>query len=515
MRSILGVLQIGIKSQGYREPDTVMSDSDDSTITYTEVSSPFEGLSDIGSLGVAPPSPGIRGAVLRSHRGTTLPYFCSRAGLFRVYAIGGRSVLLAEEQPLPAAVSPIANSPGYVPESDLEEDPEEDDDEDPKEDPADYPADGGDEGDDEDESFDDDEDDDVNIKGEEEEEEHPALADSTAVALPAVDHAPSAEETEPFEIDEDETPISLPSKEEVERLLALPSPSPSPLSPWSSPLPQIPSPPLLVSLPLPVSPLPLPASPTYPLGYRDAMIRLRAEAPSTSYSPPLPSPIILLRTRASVAMLRAAALSTYILTPRSEAPPSGTPPLLPIPLPTPSPPLLPPSTDRRADVREACLPPQKRLCFAFGPGYEVGKSSSAPTARPDGDFRRDYGFIATLDDEIMRELERDVGYGITDTWDEILVGMPGEPATDKTELGQQVTDLVTTVRQDTNKIYGRLDDAQTERQMVTSRVNMLFRDRRAHARTARLMEIEARIVTSPNLGGSGMLNIRGRYFIDQ
>ncbi|GKG52981.1 hypothetical protein Tco_0550093, partial [Tanacetum coccineum] len=29
-------------------------------------------------------------------------------------------VLLAEEQPLPAAVSPIADSPGYVPESDSE-----------------------------------------------------------------------------------------------------------------------------------------------------------------------------------------------------------------------------------------------------------------------------------------------------------------------------------------------------------------------------------------------------------
>ncbi|GKA32351.1 hypothetical protein Tco_0718718 [Tanacetum coccineum] len=50
-------------------------------------------------------------------------------------------VLPAEEQPLPAAVSPTADLPGYIPESDLEEDPEEDDDEDPEEDPADYPTD--------------------------------------------------------------------------------------------------------------------------------------------------------------------------------------------------------------------------------------------------------------------------------------------------------------------------------------------------------------------------------------
>ncbi|GKF16188.1 hypothetical protein Tco_0061106, partial [Tanacetum coccineum] len=59
-------------------------------------------------------------------------------------------------------------SPGYVPESDLEEEPEEDD-EDPKEDPADYPTDRDDDDDDKDEDEDEDE---------EEEKEHPAPADS-------------------------------------------------------------------------------------------------------------------------------------------------------------------------------------------------------------------------------------------------------------------------------------------------------------------------------------------------
>ncbi|GKB93451.1 hypothetical protein Tco_0979588, partial [Tanacetum coccineum] len=228
-----------------------------------------------------------------------------------------------EEQPLPATASPTADSPCYVPKSDPEEDPEEDDDEDPKEDHADYPADEGDNGDDKDESSDDDEDEDVDIKGGEEEEEHPAPADSTAVALPAVDQAPSAEETKPFETDEsvatppphpaylvttrisirDEPPTPFWSDTEVARLFAMPTPPPSPLSPWSSPLPQIPSPPLtlilsplLVSLPLPVS-SPPPASPIRPLGYRAMMIRLRAEAPSTSHSLPLPPPIILSHTR--------------------------------------------------------------------------------------------------------------------------------------------------------------------------------------------------------------------------
>ncbi|GKA15182.1 hypothetical protein Tco_0694929 [Tanacetum coccineum] len=154
--------------------------------------------------------------------------------------------------------------------------------------------------------------------------------------------------------------------------------------------------------------------------------------------------------------------------------------------------MLLPSIDCRANVREACLPPRKRLCFAFGLRFEVGESSSAPTARPTG-FRSDYGFVATLDDEIMRDLERDVGYGITNTWEEMLIGMLGAPATDETELGRWLTDFVMIVRRDTDKVYGRLDDAQTKRQMVTARVNMFLRDRRTHARTARLIEIEARM----------------------
>ncbi|GJW46791.1 hypothetical protein Tco_0078437 [Tanacetum coccineum] len=85
---------------------------------------------------------------------------------------------------------------------------------------------------------------------------------------------------------------------------------------------------------------------------------------------------------------------------------------------------------------KVCLPPRKRLCIAFGPGYKVGESLSTPAARPTGGFRADYGFVATLDREIRRDPERDVGYGITDTWDEMLEGMSGAPATDETELGR-------------------------------------------------------------------------------
>ncbi|GJT90338.1 hypothetical protein Tco_1079183 [Tanacetum coccineum] len=459
-----------------------MLDSEDSTVTYTAVSSPFGGLSDIGSPGVdgppvmpedpyaymvaafqAPPSPNY----VSGPEYPPSPEFVPES-VYPEFKPPEDEVFPAEEQPLPAAISPTADSPGYIADSNPEEDPEED--------LTDYPVDGGD--DDDDESSDDDEDDDDDVEedeDDEEEKEHLAPADSTAVALPAVEHAPSAKETEPFETDEsattppphpayrvtarisirDETPIPFWSDTEVARLFAIPTPPPLPLFLWSSPLPQIPSPPLPsilsplpissplpVSPPLPLAPLPLPVSPTYPLGYKSAMIRLRDEAPSTSYSP-LPH-IILSHTRAD--------------TPPSGTPSSGTPPILPIPLHTSLLSLHLLSTDRRADRPEVTLPPRKRLCIALGPRYEVGESLSTPTARIPGGFNADYGFFATMDREIMRDLERDVGYGITDTWDEILVDMPGARATDDTELGRRMTGFATLVRQDTNEIYTRLDD---------------------------------------------------------
>nr|GEV86432.1 hypothetical protein [Tanacetum cinerariifolium] len=44
-----------------------------------------------------------------------------------------------------------------------------------------------------------------------------------------------------------------------------------------------------------------------------------------------------------------------------------------------------------------------------------------------------------------------------------------------------------------DEIYRRLDDEQTERQLLAGRLTILFRDRRAHAYTRLLMEAEARM----------------------
>ncbi|GKG44588.1 hypothetical protein Tco_0486026, partial [Tanacetum coccineum] len=93
--------------------------------------------------------------------------------------------------------------------------------------------------DDDDESSDDDEDDDDDVEEDkDEEEEHLAPADF----VPSLVHRVTARMSVRAQ-----TPILLPSDTEVARLLTIPTPPPSPLSPLSSPLPQILSPPLPIS----------------------------------------------------------------------------------------------------------------------------------------------------------------------------------------------------------------------------------------------------------------------------
>nr|GEV22938.1 hypothetical protein [Tanacetum cinerariifolium] len=281
-----------------------MSDYEDSTITYTIVSSPFGGLSDIRSLGVdgppvmledpytyvvddfqASPSPDYVLGPMHPPSPVYVPEFAPEP-IYLKFMSAEDDMLPAEEEPLPTTASPTTESPGYIDESNLDEDP--------KEDLFDYPVDGGDEGDDEDELFDDDEDDDIDIEeeeeedessdddedndidieGDEEEVEYLVPADSTAVTLLAVDHALSAEETKPFETNESaatppphplyrvitrmsitpQTAISLPSDTEIAKLMAIPTLPPSPLSSLSLPLPQIPSPPLPLLSPPPTDP---------------------------------------------------------------------------------------------------------------------------------------------------------------------------------------------------------------------------------------------------------------------
>ncbi|GJT30359.1 hypothetical protein Tco_0910634 [Tanacetum coccineum] len=299
--------------------------------------------------------------------------------------------------------------------------------------PTDYPTNEGDDDDDDDTSGDDADDEDEE-EAFEEDKEHLAPADSTVVS-PAVDPVPSAEEIEPFETDDSTaTPPPPPAYCTTSRMsVRSQAPIPFPSKKEVARLFVIPTPP-----PSPLTPLSSPR-------YRAARIRLRAASP------------------------------------------------LPLPSPPPSSPLLLPFTNHRADISEVVLPPRKRLCLALGPRFEVGESSSDAAARPTGGYRVDYGLIGTMDVELRRDRVREIGYGITDVWEDPTEATKEVPSTTVAELSQRVTDLVTTVRQDTDEIYVRFEDAHNDRALLRGQVNMLRRDRHYHINTAMLVESEARV----------------------
>ncbi|GJV82094.1 hypothetical protein Tco_1517964, partial [Tanacetum coccineum] len=298
-------------------------------------------------------------------------------------------VFLVEEQPLPPVDSPTTESPGYVAKSDPEEDPKEYEDDETEDGSVDYPMDGGDDGDDDDgDSSGDDVD--GEDEDEKEEEEHLATADF-AVVVPTVEPILPPEGTEPV-IPPPSTnitttgaritvrlqaSISLLPEAEVERLLAMSTPSPSP--------------------PISLSP-------------PSARERLaRCTTPSTHSSPPpVPSPLLPSSGCPTQTQTLRIASTQALIDAVTDALPS---PLLP-----PLPPSLyiPPPVGRRDDIPESERPPRKRSClFALGPRYEVGESS---TTRPTRGRRVDYGFVSTLDAEERRRGIRGVGYGIRDTW---------------------------------------------------------------------------------------------------
>nr|GEX66683.1 RNA-directed DNA polymerase, eukaryota [Tanacetum cinerariifolium] len=289
-----------------------------------------------------------------------------------------------EDQPLPADASPIAVSPAYVADSDLDEDPKED----PEDDHADYPADGGDGND---EPFDDDDDDnDTDDEDEEpvedeedneEEKEHLAPADSSDV--PIVDLILPAEDTEALEADEPTPtprspyiiiPLSQTHLRRARKTVRLePSMSASKeaciarhAALLSPPLP-VPSPPLPFPSPLTTSSTDTGA----PLGYRVVGIRMRALLPSTSCM---------------------------------------------------------------TDIPDADVPPRNRACLTTpAPGFEVGESSAAGAARQPGPIEFD----------LRRYRVKQAGYGITDTWDEIVDTLMEIALTTLKGVGQRVTELDT------------------------------------------------------------------------
>ncbi|GKD20436.1 hypothetical protein Tco_1222139, partial [Tanacetum coccineum] len=278
--------------------------------------------------------------------------------------------------------------------------------------PVDYPMDGGEDGYDNDgDSFGDDADDEDEDEDDEKEvEEHLAPADS-AVVVPTAS-------------------ISLPPEAEVERLLAMPTPPPSPLISLSPPS----------------------------AGERLA----RCTTPSAHSSPPpVPSPLLPSSgCPTQIQTLRIASTQALVDAVTAALP---SPPLPPLP-----PSLyIPPPVDRRVDILESERPPRKRSClFSLGPRYKNGESS---TARPTGGQGIDYGFVSTLDVEERRRGIREVGYGIRDTWVDPAEAVPEIAPMTLGEVNTRVTELAELHEHDTHDLYALREDAQDKEEVCASR----------------------------------------------
>ncbi|GKA85949.1 putative reverse transcriptase domain-containing protein [Tanacetum coccineum] len=123
----------------------------------------------------------------------------------------------------------------------------------------------------------------------------------------------------------------------------------------------------------------------------------------------------------------------------------------PLPIPSPQ-----PNSPTHIEIPESCLLLQKRVCFASPtPSHEVGESSAVGAAR--------------LDVAPGHPMSRELDYGITDTWDD-LVGAIDEIAPTTLE-----------------------GDAQDDRSQLRGRVNLLYRDRPVHRRLAVMIEREAKM----------------------
>nr|GEV50706.1 putative reverse transcriptase domain-containing protein [Tanacetum cinerariifolium] len=301
--------------------------------------------------------------------------------------------------------------PEYIPLEDEQMLPEYEDDE-TEDGPVDYPMDEGDDGDDDDDdSSKDDVNDEDKDEKDEEEEEHLALANSTVV-IPTVELISPPEGTEPV-IPPPSTnttttgaritvrlqaAISLPPEAEVERLLAMPTPPPSPLT-------------LL--------------SPPY------ARERLaRCTTPSAHSSPPpVPSPLLpSSRCPTQIQTLRMASTQALIDVVTAALP---SPPLPPLP-----PPLyITPLVDRRDDIPDIEMPPQKRSCL-----FTLGSS--------------------TLDAEARRRGIGEAGYGIRDTWVDPAKVLPEIAPMTLREVNTRVTKLAELHKHDTQDLYALLEDTK-------------------------------------------------------
>nr|GEZ43355.1 putative reverse transcriptase domain-containing protein [Tanacetum cinerariifolium] len=145
-------------------------------------------------------------------------------------------------------------------------------------------------------------------------------------------------------------------------------------------------------------------------------------------------------------------------------------PSLPLPIPSPS-----LNSPTHIEIPECCLPLRKRLRFASPtPSQEVKESLVAGAARQDEPVvARDdpyslvkkelYGFFDRVDVTPGRSMSRELDYGNTDTYDELVGASEEIAATAQQGVNQRVTNISTVVEQETTIMYGIIEDAQDDR----------------------------------------------------
>ncbi|GJT19043.1 hypothetical protein Tco_0877749 [Tanacetum coccineum] len=376
-------------------------------VTYTSISSDYKEPSDAGSPGVIiygydglPMHP----VYLPSSDYVPRPKELEQASLLPDYVPGPEypEYLAPSDDEIPVEDQPHAADTlpiALAPGYIVDSDLEEDPKDESEDVPTDCPADGGD--DDDDESFGDDADDEEEEEAseEDEEEEHLAPANFTVVS-PVVDPVPSAKETEPFETDESAaTPPPPPPAYRTTARMSIRSQAPIPF-------------------PSGAEVARLLAIPTLPPSALTSLSSLLPQIPSPPS--PVPSPPTTSPTYAEAPLVfRVAGIWLRVASPLPS--PTSLPTHHPLPLPAPS-------TSRRADIPKADIPPWKRLYDA--PRHHV---------------------------------PREVGYGITDTWDELVDAIQEGAPTTLEGVNARVTELAETHERDTQDLYAHLKDAQDSR----------------------------------------------------
>nr|GEX47996.1 putative reverse transcriptase domain, ribonuclease H-like domain, aspartic peptidase domain protein [Tanacetum cinerariifolium] len=104
------------------------------------------------------------------------------------------------------------------------------------------------------------------------------------------------------------------------------------------------------------------------------------------------------------------------------------------------------------------MPPRKRSClFALGSRYEIGESS---TDKPTEGRGIDYGFVSTLDVKARRRGIGEVGYGIRDTWVDLVETVLEIAPMTLGEVNTRVKEIAELYEHDTHDLYALLEDAQ-------------------------------------------------------